>query len=157
MAVERCARCGTARRGDLQVCVRCETPFAASSVDPDVDLQRPAAPSKLQTHGTIAAVIAFGVVLMGLVFAYSVRKVGPFTGEIVGQKPNGATVTVSVRVTNNGDRAGRGNCRVRVRAEADRARNVAPFMTERIPGNGSVTRDVDVPIADGRPAAITCA
>jgi hypothetical protein len=157
MAIERCPNCGTARRGDLQVCVRCETPFADASSDPDIDLQRPAAPSKVQTHGTVAAVVVLGVLLMGLAFSFSVRKVGPFMGEITGQRPNGSSVTVSVRVTNKGSRAGHGNCRVRARTQDNVLTNVAPFLTPRIPGKGSVTQDVDVAAADGRPDGISCA
>lgn len=157
MAVERCAQCGTARRGDLQVCVRCETPFRDGASDPDVDLQRPAAPSKIQTHGTMAAVVIVGVILMGVLFAFSVRKVGPFEGEITSQRATGATVTLSVRIANAGARAGHGNCRVRVRTQADVLTSVAPFFTRRIPGKGSIMQDVEVPTADGTPAEISCA
>jgi hypothetical protein len=156
MAVDRCARCGTARRGDLQVCVRCETPFVDAASDPDVDLQRPAAPSKIQTHGTMAVVVVVGVILMGLLFSFSVRRVGPFKGEITGQRSNGASVTVSVRVTNGGARGGHGNCRVRALKD-DVLTNVAPFLTRRIPAKGSITQDVEVPTADGTPAEISCA
>jgi hypothetical protein len=157
MAVERCPNCGTARRGDLQVCVRCETPFADPSRDPDVDLQRPAAPSKVQTHGTMAAVVVIGVLLMGIAFSFSVRKVGPFKGEITAQRPNGASVTVSVRISNGGSRAGHGNCRVRALNQDNVLTNVAPFLTPRIPGKGALTQEVEVPVASGTPAGISCA
>lgn len=157
MAVDRCPRCGTARRGDLQVCVRCETPFADATSDPDVDLQRPAAPSKIQTHGTMAAVVVIGVLLMGLAFSFSVRKVGPFKGEITARRANGATVTITVRVTNAGSRSGHGNCRVRALNQDNVLTNVAPFLTSSIPGKGAVTEEVEVPTADGNPAEISCA
>ncbi|MEO6712033.1 MAG: hypothetical protein ABIM89_01230 [Mycobacteriales bacterium] len=156
MAVDRCTRCGTARRGDLQVCVRCETPFADGVTDLDADVQRPAAPSVIQTHGTMAAVVVVGVVLMGLIFSFSVRKVGPFKGEILSQRPNGAGVTLTVRVSNAGERAGRGNCRVKVSTSGGRVTNVAPFITQRIAANGTVTQDVEVPTEDGAPAEVTC-
>jgi hypothetical protein len=159
MAVERCGRCGTARRGDLQICVRCETPFGTPDGDPDVDIQRPAAPSTMQTHGTMAAMLVVGVVLFGVVLAFSGRDVGPFTARITGQRPAAAanTVTVTIEVTNEGDRAGRGNCRVQVRSANNIASTARTFLTERrIPGNASVTQDVDVSTADGQPADVAC-
>jgi hypothetical protein len=140
----------------MQVCVRCETPFTDASADPDIDLQRPAAPSRVQTHGTMAAVVVAGVVAMGLLFAFSVRHVGPFKGVIVATRGSGATVTVTARVTNAGSRSGRGNCRVRVKGDGDRLTNVAPFLTVKIPAKGSVTQDVQVPTTDGLPAEISC-
>jgi hypothetical protein len=158
MAVERCGRCGTARRGDLQVCVRCETPFTANEGDPDIDIQRPAAPSTMQTHGTMAAILVVGVVILGVVLAFAGRDVGPFSAQITGQRPATAgSVTVTVTVTNEGERAGRGNCRIQVRNAGNIARTARTFLTaQRIPGNSSVTQDVDVPTADGQPADVSC-
>lgn len=153
MATERCTQCGTARRGDMQVCVRCETPF---SLDADIDVQRPAAPSKVQTHGTMAAGVVLGVVLMMFVFAFSVRDVGPFKGEITSQRASAASVTVTVRVSNDGDRAGHGNCRVRALNQSNVLTNVSPFLTKTIAGNTSISQDVEVPISAGRPAEIVC-
>jgi hypothetical protein len=155
MPVERCKRCGTARRGDLQVCVRCETPFDDSS-DPDLDIQRPAAPSKLQTHGTMAAVVVLGVAVMAVLFGLSIRNVGPFTGTITSQQANGDTVTVTVKVANEGERAGRGNCRIRARKPSGVLTSTSAFITESIPGGRSVTRTVDVPVSDGVPAEVSC-
>ena len=135
--------------------MRCETPFD-DSTDPDLDIQRPAAPSKLQTHGTMAAVVVLGVAVMALLFWLSIRDVGPFTGTITSQQANGEAVTVTVQVANEGERAGRGNCRIRARKTNGVVANVAPFVTERIPGQGSVTRTVDVPVTDGVPAEVSC-
>jgi hypothetical protein len=135
--------------------VRCETPFD-DSTDPDFDIQLPAAPSKLQTHGTMAAVVVLGVALMAVIFGLSVRDVGPFTGTITGQQLTGDTVTVTVQVANEGDRGGRGNCRIRARKTNGVVANVAPFVTESIPGGGSVTRTVDVPVSEGAPAEVSC-
>ncbi|MEP7055618.1 MAG: hypothetical protein ABI912_10265 [Actinomycetota bacterium] len=157
MAVERCPNCGTARRGDLQVCVRCEQPFAGPGSDADLDIQRPAAPSKIQTHGTVAAVVVVGVLLMALAFSFSVRKVGPFRGEITSQRPNGSSVTVTVRISNAGSRAGHGNCRVRALTQDDVLATVEPFLTARIPGKGAVTQEVEVPTSAGVPKEISCA
>ena len=135
--------------------MRCETPFDAAP-DLDVDIQRPAAPSKLQTHGTMAAVVVLGVAVMGLLFWLSIRDVGPFTGTITAQQANGDTVTVTVQVANEGERGGRGNCRIRARKANGVVANVAPFVTDEIPGQGSVTSTVDVPVAEGVPAEVSC-
>jgi hypothetical protein len=157
MAVERCARCGTARRGDLQVCVRCETPFARADGDPDIDIQRPAAPSTVQTHGTMAAMLVLGVVILGIVLALSVRNVGPFDAQISTTRPAGTgQVAVTVTVSNHGSRPGRGNCRVEVTGEDGIHSIVAPFTTAKIPGKGSVTQEVAVETDKGQPTAVTC-
>ena len=155
MPVERCSRCGTARRGDMQVCVRCETPFDQPA-DPDVDIPRPAAPSKLQTHGTMAAVVVLGVFLMGILFALSVRDVGPFTGTLTTAQGGPPNITVTVEVENEGERAGRANCRIRSRKANGVLVAAAPFITERIPGNGTVTQTVVVPGDTGAPAEVIC-
>lgn len=158
MPVERCTRCGTARRGDLQVCVRCEQPFAGAS-DPDVDMQRPAAPSTFQTHGTMGLMIVIGVVILGAFLAFSSRDVGPFKGTIVGDvKPSTKIghVLVTVTVTNAGERAGRGNCHVAVVNQGGIARPESAFLTPKIPGGGSVQQDVDVPTANGSPSEVRC-
>jgi len=113
----------------------------------------------MQTHGTMAAMLVVGVVLFGVVLAFSGRDVGPFTARITGQRPAAAanTVTVTIEVTNEGDRAGRGNCRVQVRSANNIASTARTFLTERrIPGNASVTQDVDVSTADGQPADVAC-
>jgi hypothetical protein len=113
----------------------------------------------MQTHGTMAAILVLGVVLLGVVLAFSGRDVGPFTARITGQRPAAAgSVTLTIEVTNEGDRAGRGNCRVQVRNAGNIAQTVRTFLTERrIPGNASVTQDVDVSISHGRPADVSCA
>jgi hypothetical protein len=139
----------------MQVCVRCETPFDRPA-DPDVDIQRPAAPSKLQTHGTMAAVVVLGVFLMGVIFAFSVRDVGPFKATITGQQQSGETVAVIVQVDNEGERAGRGNCRVRSRKDNGVLAAATPFVTDRIPGGASVTQTVEVAASIGVPAEVIC-
>jgi hypothetical protein len=157
MAVERCSRCGTARRGDLQVCVRCETPFVSPG-DPDVDMQRPAAPSTFQTHGTMGLMVVLGVILFGVLLAFTGRDVGPFKGEILGQPAAASadTVTVTVRITNTGERAGRGNCRVGVVNSGGVKRVESQFLTAKMAGGASVTQQVTVRTVNGRPAEVTC-
>jgi hypothetical protein len=156
--LERCPRCGTPRRGDLQVCVRCETPFGTlDGEDVDLALPRPAAPSPTQSHGTVMVALLSGFVLLAFLLWLSVRGVGPFAATVVSSEQVGDTARVTVRVTNEGTKPGHGKCRIqRVSATGDQQ---APFqfLSQRVPGKGSVTETVEVPLdPDVHTGAIAC-
>jgi hypothetical protein len=149
MPIERCPRCGTPRRGDLQVCVRCEQPFA-SGEDVDLALPRPAAPSPTQSHGTVMVAVLCGFVLLAFLLWLSVRGVGPFEARVIGSKPAGAEkVAVTVEVSNKGSKAGHGKCRVERLSEfGDRGQDFQ-FLSNRVPPKSSITQVVDVDIRAG--------
>ncbi|MDQ1712567.1 MAG: hypothetical protein QOE45_2017 [Frankiaceae bacterium] len=156
MPPERCLRCGTARRGDLQVCVRCETPFEPAE-DVDLALPRPAAPSPSQSHGTVMIALIGGFVLMGVLLAWSVRGVGPFQGRLVSVTPVAGKTVVTVAVTNDGRKAGRAKCRVhRIGTSGDAAPEFA-FLSQRVAPHATETETVEVPDADGATVAqVSC-
>ncbi len=156
--VERCARCGTPRRGDLQVCVRCETPFAAAG-DDDVELAlpRPAAPSPTQSHGTVFAGVLLGFVVLAILLWLSVRDVGPFRGEIVSTTRVGDNAQVTVKITNEGGKPGHGKCRIERVAQTGDQQPQFQFLSERVPAKQSITQTVEVELLPGsRTGAIAC-
>jgi len=148
--VERCPQCGTPRRGDLQVCVRCETPFPTAEEDVELALPRPAAPSPTQSHGTVMVALMSGFVVLGVLLWLSVRGVGPFTAEVVRTAPRGdgkADVTVSVH--NDGSKGGHGKCSIE-RVDAGGVKEPAfQFLSERVPGGETITQTVVVELRPG--------
>lgn len=157
MVVERCAQCGTNRRGDLQVCVRCETPFPADGaaevapvVDVDAALSRPAAPSPTQSHGTMFFAVVCGFVLLAVLLKLSIRGIGPFEVALVETRPAGDTLLVTLDITNTGERAGRANCRIPLRDAAGIAQPAKVALTQRqIPPGETLREVVTLTVADG--------
>jgi hypothetical protein len=155
MPPERCPRCGTARRGDIQVCVRCQTPFTD---DVDLALPRPAAPSPSQSHGTVMIALVAGFVLMAVLLGLSVRGVGPFTAQVVSAERAGDTTLVTVSVTNEGSKAGHGKCRVaRVTTPTGDATSDFQFLSKRVEPHSTITETVEVPAgADVTVTQVAC-
>ncbi len=130
------------------MCVRCETPFAdatAAIADIDQALPRPAAPSTTQSHGTIVVTIVAGFLVLAVVLFFSVRDVGPFEGRLLGTPAvGGPTTSVQVEVRNQGDRAGRANCRITLEGTTGGALQGHRFLSQKVPANGVVTQTVQV-------------
>jgi len=166
MAVQRCARCGTARRADLQVCLRCETPYAdpappgdvAADLDIDATRPRPAAPSSTQSHGTVFLGVLVGFVLLAVLLRLSIAGVGPFRVQIVESRSVGTQLEVTLRITNDGDRAGRANCRIPLADEADVVQPPHTLLTQRIDPDETVTQVLTVTVREGvRPSGpVSC-
>jgi uncharacterized protein (DUF58 family) len=160
--VERCPRCGTPRRGDLQVCVRCETPFsAAESSDAadalDAALPRPAAPSPTQSHGTLMALLLLGFVILAVLLWLSVRDVGPFRGTVVSTEKVGNVARVTVSISNEGGKPGHGKCRIERLSDTNDAQPPHQFLSQRVPANGTVTETVEVQLLPGhRTGQVVC-
>lgn len=152
MAVQRCSRCGTARRGDLQVCVRCETPFADPAddgVDLEAALPRPAAPSPTQSHGTVLMAVLVGFVVLAVLLKLSIRGVGPFEVRLVDSTSAGDTLRITLEITNRGERTGRANCRIPLRDETDVVQTPKTVVTARIEPGETIREVVSVPLGDG--------
>lgn len=156
MPIERCPRCGTPRRGDLQVCVRCEQPFG-DGTDIDLALPRPAAPSPTQSHGTVMVALLAGFVLLAFLLWLSVRGVGPFEGRVLESKPAGAKTAVTVEVSNKGTKAGHGKCRIERLSEfGDRGQD-HQFLSNRVAPKSTITQTVEVEIRPGeRTGQVSC-
>ena len=153
MPKQRCPRCGTPRRGDLQVCVRCETPFDA---EVDLAIPRPAAPSTTQSHGTVMLGLLGGFVVLAALLWLSVRGIGPFEARLVETTGAGTDKQVVVEITNKGSRAGRGNCRIGLQAGSTPL-PLKNFQSHRIDGGDTLRQTVDVETqADAVPTLVNC-
>lgn len=156
MPIERCPRCGTPRRADVQVCVRCEHVFAEAGSggegagdDLDLALPRPAAPSPTQSHGTVMVAVLSGFVLLAFLLWLSVRGVGPFEARVLETKPAGAKTAVTVEVSNKGSKAGHGKCRIeRLTEFGDRGQDFQ-FLSPRVPAGQTITHTVEVDVEAG--------
>ena len=145
----------------MQVCVRCEEPFPAVSAggtdDIDLALPRPAAPSPSQSHGTVMVAVLFGFVVLAVLLWLSVRGVGPFEASVLDAKPAGTKTSVTVQVTNKGSKPGHGKCRIfRLSEFGDRGQDFQ-FLSQRVPGGGTVTQTVEVDVRPGeRTGQVEC-
>jgi hypothetical protein len=140
------------------VCLRCETPFDEMGEDVDLALPRPAAPSQTQSHGTLMAALMSGFVLLALLLWLSVRGVGPFTASVVETQKVGDKAQVTITVTNKGDKAGHGKCRIqRINESTGDQQPPHNFLSQRVPGHGTVTQTVEVDVAGGlRTGYVSC-
>lgn len=154
MAVERCPQCGTARQGNVQVCLRCEATFSTEPVD--ALALKGASPT--QSHGSILLGVVAGFLLLGVLLWFSVRDVGPFTGAIQQITPGRGEVVITVLVTNEGDRTGRGTCTVGVQDAAGTLQRTQAFTSKRIEPGTSVVETIRLETKDGETAqpAVRC-
>ncbi len=156
MEVQRCTQCGTARRGDLQVCVRCEAPFPATggaavadAAAIDAALPRPAASSPSQSHGTLLLGVIIGFVLLAVLLKLSIRGVGPFRVELVDSSGIGDQLSVTLEITNTGNRTGRANCRIPLRDAKDVVQSPKNVSTQRIEPDETITEKITFSVPDG--------
>ena len=127
-------------------------------VDDDIDLAlpRPAAPSPTQSHGTVMAALLVGFVGLAFLLWLSVRGVGPFTATVVSTTYEGRTAQVTVSVTNEGSKGGHGKCRIERLTGIDQQPS-HQFLSERVPGGGTITQTVAVSLAaDERIGQVAC-
>lgn len=127
-------------------------------VDDDIDLAlpRPAAPSPTQSHGTVMVALLAGFVGLAFLLWLSVRGVGPFTATVVSTSEQGTNALVTVTIANEGTKGGHGKCRVERLRGVDQ-QPAYQFLSKRVPGNGTITETVTVPLAEGeRAGQVVC-
>lgn len=126
------------------------------ALDIDTELPRPAAPSTVQSHGTVLAAVLAGFVVLAVLLAFSVRGIGPFEATLVETTGTGETRQVVVEIANEGRRAGRGNCLVTYKAGAD-ARLPRNFTSERVEPGQTLRQTVTLTNdADATPTGVVC-
>ncbi len=119
------------------------------AVDIDQELPRPAGPSTTQSHGTILLAILAGFLVLGILLRLSISGVGPFSVQLVDQRSTDSTLELTIRITNEGDRAGRANCRVPLADEANVVQPPKTVLTKRIDPNETITQVVTLDVPDG--------
>jgi hypothetical protein len=138
-----CARCGAPVPLDVGLCERCNPlglKDAASS----------------QVHGTVFVAIGLAVVGLAVAAMLAVSGIGPFPAEIVGVRPDGDALSVSLKVTNSGTSLGSTTCRVTDPASA--GGRAAFVLTPRVAGGATIIFDATISDLgnDVRPLAVEC-
>ena len=122
-------------------------------------LPRPAVPATTQSHGTILLGVLIGFVLLFGLLRWSISGVGPFAVQIVDSTSTGRTLTLTLEITNEGDRAGRANCRIPLADARDVVQPPKNVLTEvEIKPGQTYTQVVTLTVPEGvQPSGeITC-
>jgi hypothetical protein len=130
--MRRCYKCGRRIGPDESICDVCNRAGMAT-------------PSATQYHGTIVVAIIAGVVLLALLASLALRGVGPYAGSTLAVRSAGQGIVVAtLRVTNEGTKAGRAKCEVTARDAAGNPLGAANAVSPQIPGGDSVTFDQQI-------------
>jgi hypothetical protein len=137
-----CVRCGAPVAIDVGLCESCN-PLGLRDV------------SASQVHGVAFIGVALAVIGLALAGRLLLSGVGPFASELVGVTADGDALSVTLTVTNSGDRAGQTTCRLS--DPLDRSGGGDGFVlspqiepgatvtfTKRVTGLGAIVRPLDV-------------
>jgi hypothetical protein len=94
-----CVRCGAPVALDVAMCERCN-PLGLSQ------------PASSQAHGTVFLGIALAVVGLALAGRLALQGVGPFSATVSSVSAADGGLSVTLRVRNDGSRAGATTCRI---------------------------------------------
>lgn len=137
-------------------CLKCGRPIDLQETMCDVcNRAGMTAPAATQMHGTVAVAIVGSVVAMGVVASILVGGVGPFTSDVLAVGPVAeASVVVTLRVHNQGSRAGRARCELTAvnGVGSPVARTVA--LSPPVPAGGSVPFDAQIPGLTADPSRV---
>ena len=124
----------------------------------DEAIPRPAVPASTQSHGTVLLCLVLGFVVLFALLRWSVSGVGPFAVQLVDTRASGSSLELTLRITNEGDRAGRANCRVPMADESDVVQPPKTILTQRIDPGETLTQVITVDVPEGvRPSGeISC-
>jgi hypothetical protein len=137
-----CIKCGREIGPDESICEVCNRAGMAT-------------PSATQYHGTIVVAIVAGVALMAIAASLALRGVGPFTGSEVAVRPGSpGNVVATVRIANEGTKAGRATCQLTALDAAGHTLGVATTISGEIGGGQSITYDERIPGVEGLPASV---
>lgn len=137
-----CYKCGRQIGPDETICAVCNRAGMAT-------------PSATQYHGTIVVAIVAGVVIMAIAASLAIRGIGPFDGETVAFRADSADgVVVTVRVSNQGSRAGRAKCQLTARDAADQVLRIRATVSPPVPAGGTITFEERIPGLAAQPASV---
>jgi hypothetical protein len=141
-AGRHCYKCGREIGPDETICAICNRAGMAT-------------PSATQYHGTIVVAIVTGVVIMAIAASLSLRGIGPFQGSALGMRtdpPDGVLVTI--RLANEGTKAGRATCLLVARDSAGGSVATHSVVSPQVPGGGTITFDERIPGLPVAPAEV---
>jgi hypothetical protein len=115
-----------------------------------------AQPAATQAHGTIFLAIGVVVVVMALVGRLVLTGIGPFTASVTGVQGTATGLTITISITNGGNRAGASTCKVDDPASA--TSESAFFLSPEVQPGATVafTRQTDVLGQGARRLEVTC-
>jgi hypothetical protein len=136
----RCPRCGTPVQPGGTVCERCEQPVDGPAYAIRYNPAGLATPSPIQGHATVLVGVLAAVAVLVFGAWYAFHGVGPFRAEVVRQVATpGSGLVIELRVSNDGDRAGKARCRATGVAPDGRLQATEVKLSPTVPGHGSVT------------------
>lgn len=94
-----CVRCGAPVAAGVGLCETCN-PLGLRDV------------SSTQVHGTAFIGVALAIIALALIGRVALSGIGPFSADVATVVADGDGVAVTLRITNEGDRAGQTTCRL---------------------------------------------
>ncbi|HET8570956.1 MAG TPA: hypothetical protein VFN14_03625 [Candidatus Limnocylindria bacterium] len=142
--VRHCIKCGREVGPDESICEVCNRAGMAT-------------PSASQYHGTMAAAIVAGVILMAVAASWALTGVGPYSANVVGVQNAAGGVQATVSVSNEGTKAGRAKCQLIAHDAQGRSLQSRSIVSPQVPGGQSVTFDELVPgVVDPADVTVAC-
>ena len=142
--VRHCIKCGREVGPDESICEVCNRAGMAT-------------PSASQYHGTMAAAIVAGVILMAVAASWALTGVGPYSANVVGVENAAGGVQATVLVSNEGTKAGRAKCQLIAHDAQGRSLQSRSIVSPQVPGGQSVTFDELVPgVVDPADVTVAC-
>lgn len=143
-------------------CMRCGRPVAdpGAALCDECNPLGLSQPSATQVHGIAIAGIAACVVVLAILAKVALGGIGPFRGEVltVGPSTTDGTLAVTLRVQNDGTKAGATTCTL-AEAGAPVGSPTAVIQTPVVPAAGSIEFEAHVTAFGGLPTGLlaTCA
>jgi hypothetical protein len=146
----RCARCGREIDAGSYLCERCreeEGPSLGTRIKPPSELEERASrwppwmpkPSPVQYHATVMVTVFLVIIGLAAFALISHHGVGPFPAHVVSSKTRPpASLVVETRVTNDGSKTSRANCRI-VALIGSIVESSQNLLTDPIPPHESIT------------------
>ncbi len=142
--VRHCIKCGREVGPDESICEVCNRAGMAT-------------PSASQYHGTMAAAIVAGVILMAVAASWALTGVGPYSANVVGVQNAAGGVQATLSVSNEGTKAGRAKCQLIAHDAQGRSLQSRSIVSPQVPGGQSVTFDELVPgVVDPADVTVAC-
>jgi hypothetical protein len=143
-AVRHCIKCGREIGPDESICAVCNRAGMVT-------------PSASQYHGTMAAAIVAGVILMAVAASWALTGVGPYSADVIGVRNAAGGVQATVSVSNEGTKPGRAKCQLIAHDAQGRSLQSRSVVSPQVPGGESVTFDELVPgVVDPADVTVAC-
>jgi predicted nucleic acid-binding Zn ribbon protein len=143
-AVRHCIKCGREIGPDESICAVCNRAGMVT-------------PSASQYHGTMAAAIVAGVILMAVAASWALTGVGPYSADVIGVRNAADGVQATVSVSNEGTKPGRAKCQLIAHDAQGRSLQSRSVVSPQVPGGESVTFDELVPgVVDPADVTVAC-